>query len=283
MAEASQTACRPFDSGAAETAAGEQELTCIQRRLLSEPGDRDALGRAGTLLYEMGRFEEAIAHLERSVSLCQCPLCRSDNRNEESHQADKSHPEADDTHYQIFTQLADCYAALNDYQNSENYYHTAVTLVSDRAEAYLGLGTLAMRRQQFDRARAFFQMAGDFHPDCSEAYGGLAMVHQHRKEYDKAFDMYLKCLELDTDNLVALLGLFQTSCEMENFSKIIHYLEIYLEGHPSDTSVLFCLASLYAKEGRFADATEAVAKVLVLEPNKPEAAELLAELKDAEA
>ncbi len=279
MAEASQTASRGLEPGATETALRERELTRIQMRLLAEPGNRDALVRAGTLLYEMGRFAEAIAHLERSVSLCQCPLCRSGK----AHQADKSHPKDDDTQYQIFTQIADCYAALNDYQNSENYYHTAITLVPDGADAYLGLGTLAMRRRKFDLAREFFQTAGDFHPDCSEAYGGLAMVHQHRKEYDKALDMYLKCLELNTDNLVALLGLFQTSCEMGNFSQIIRYLEIYLDGHPSDTSVLFCLASLYAKEGRLHDATEAVAKVLALEPDKPEAAELLAELEDAEA
>ncbi|MCK4625641.1 MAG: hypothetical protein KAV00_10050, partial [Phycisphaerae bacterium] len=106
-------------------------------------------------------------------------------------------------------------------------------------------------------------------------------IHQQRAEYAKAFDMYLKCLELDTDNLVALLGLFQTSCKMENFSQIIHYLEIYLAGHHDDTSVLFCLASLYAKEGRLSDARQAVMEVLALEPNKPEAVELLGELEEA--
>ncbi len=265
MTKASQTAFRPADPGTTETITHEKELACIQRCLIADPGDGDALGRAGTLLYEMGRFAEAIAHLKKFLSSRRCPLCKAGR-----------------THYHVFTQLADCYAALDDFPQSERYYQTAVDLAPARADAYLGLGTLAMRREQFDRARKFFQIAGDFQPDCSEAFAGLAMIHQQQTEYTEAFEMYLKCLELDTDNLVALLGLFQTSCEMENFSQIIYYLEIYLAGHRDDTSVLFCLASLYAKEGRLSDARQAVMKVLTLEPNKPEAVELLTELEDAD-
>ncbi len=265
MIEASQTAFRPTDQGATETNACEQELDRIQRRLLANPGDGDALGRAGTLLYEMGRFSEAIAHLKKFLSSRRCPLCKAGR-----------------THYRVFAQLADCYAALDDFPQSERYYQSAIDLAPTRADAYLGLGTLAMKREQFEQARKFFLTAGDFQPDCSEAFAGLAMIHQQRAEYAKAFDMYLKCLELDTDNLVALLGLFQTSCEMGNFSQIIYYLEIYLDGHHDDTSVLFCLASLYAKEGRLSDARQAVMKVLALEPNKPEAVELLVELENAD-
>ncbi len=265
MAKTSQTAFLLANSGVTETNAYKQELDRIQRRLLADPGDGDALGRAGTLLYEMGRFPEAIAHLKKLLSTHRCPLCKAGR-----------------THYRVFMQLADCYAALNDFQLSEQYYQTAVDLAPARADAYLGLGTLAMRKEQFDRASKFFQIAGDFQPDCSEAFAGLAMIHHQGAEYAEAFEMYLKCLELDTDNLVALLGLFQTSCEMGNFSQIIYYLEIYLSIHQDDTSVLFCLASLYAKEGRLSDARQATMKVLAMEPHKPEAVKLLAELKDGQ-
>jgi tetratricopeptide (TPR) repeat protein len=105
------------------------------------------------------------------------------------------------------------------------------------------------------------------------------MIHQHRGEYDAALEAYLKCLRLDADNLIALLGLFQTSCQMGTFSQIIHYLQVYLDKHPGDASVLFCLASLHAREGRLVRARELLRDVLALEPGKAEAGELLAEVE----
>ena len=108
----------------------------------------------------------------------------------------------------------------------------------------------------------------------------MAIIHQNRNDYSAAFEMHLKCLELDTNNLVALLGLFQASCEMGTFAKIIHYLEVYLTGNPTDASVLFCLATLYAREGRLHDARRVTLKILAHEPEKEGAAKLLAKLND---
>ena len=91
--------------------------------------------------------------------------------------------------------------------------------------------------------------------------------------------MHLKCLELDADNLVALLGLFQASVRMGTFAKVIRYLEIYLDRHPGDVAVLFCLATLYARDGRLEEAREALLSVLALEPDKKEAVELLRQVR----
>ena len=107
------------------------------------------------------------------------------------------------------------------------------------------------------------------------------MVYQQQQELPAAFQMYLKCLELDVENLVALLGLFQISMEMGTFAKIIHFLEVYLDKHPGDVSVLFCLATLYARDGRLVEARDALRNVLTLEPGKAEATDLLAQVDDA--
>ena len=60
----------------------------------------------------------------------------------------------------------------------------------------------------------------------------------------------MKSLELDTNNITALLGLFQVSCEMGSFAKVIYYLQVYLQMHPGDTSVMFALSALYLKDGQ---------------------------------
>ena len=91
--------------------------------------------------------------------------------------------------------------------------------------------------------------------------------------------MYLKSLELDTENLIALLGLFQASCQMGSFAQVTHYLEIYLNMHPGDTSVMFPLAALYMKDGRFEESKKALLDVLTLDKNHKDAANLLEEVE----
>ena len=170
---------------------------------------------------------------------------------------------------------------LQKWNSARKYWQAASALSPDKAQPHVRLGTLAFQRGQLDQAERLFRVAGKLQEDCGEAYGGLAMICQHRGDHSDAFEMYLKCLELDTDNLVALLGLFQTSCRMGSFSKIIHYLEVYLENNPSDASVLFCLASLYAREGRLWRARQAVRQALKEAPDKQDAKDLLAELEEA--
>lgn len=182
-------------------------------------------------------------------------------------------------HYAVLKELGDCHAALGDFDRARRCYRDSATLEPTSPGPYLGLGVVAVQTDRLDLAEEAFAAALDKDPDSAEAYGGLAMIRQQRKDYPRAFELYLKCLERDADNLVALLGLFQTSCQMGTFAMVIHFLEVYLDKHPGDTSVLFCLATLYAREGRFVEAQDALLDVLTLEPDKAEAADLLAQIQ----
>ena len=182
-------------------------------------------------------------------------------------------------HYEVLKELGDCYAALSDCPRARECYNDAASLDPGAPGPYVGLGVIATQSGKLDEAERAFRIAREIQPGCAEAHAGLAMIHQQKQEYPAAFEAYLKCLELNADNLIALLGLFQTSCQMATFSKIIHYLEVYLDKHPGDTSVLFCLATLYAREDQLVRAREVLLNVLALEPDKPEAAELLEEIE----
>jgi len=184
-------------------------------------------------------------------------------------------------HYQELKELGDCYAAVGDGDSARACYLEAAELVPSGPEPHVGLGTVALQAGNVHAARAAFEQALQRDDKCADAYGGLAMVFQQQQAYEEALDMYLRCLELEGDNLVALLGLFQTSCQMGTFAKVIHYLELYLNQHPGDTSVLFCLATLYAREGQLSKAGDILLNVLALEPDKTEAGQLLAEVQDA--
>jgi tetratricopeptide (TPR) repeat protein len=150
-----------------------------------------------------------------------------------------------------------------------------------QVEACVKFGAIAAEAGRWDDAAKALKAALAMDPRCSEAYGSLAMIHQKRQDYPQAVDNYLKCLELDGDNLIALLGLFQTCCKMGTFAVIIRYLEIYLGGHPRDVAVLFCLATLYARDGSLEKARGILLAVLNLEPANAEAEHLLRQVEAA--
>ncbi len=341
VSERTQTLIRPSDESPPRERAQrfldagryEQALECLREHLLICPEDAEALNDVGTILYSMGRFDEAGRHLSSALAFMARPRGQvmhnlaeaylaagraddamdllNDLSDENALTADLLNRvtcallEADDhdravetlhmslrlppgrnsllpitetrsepletrplddlkRHFRILKELGDCYASLDDHASAANAYDQAARLLPDNPAPHVGMGVLAVQAKRFDDAVNAFDNALKRDRTCAEAFGGLAMVYQQTHNYNAAFDMYLRCLELDTDNLVALLGLFQTSCRMGTFSQIIRYLRLFLDRHPGDTAVLFCLASLYVKEGLFTLARDALLAVLAL-------------------
>jgi tetratricopeptide (TPR) repeat protein len=182
-------------------------------------------------------------------------------------------------HYEVLQELGDCYASVGNYSQAQQYYEKAAILSPDEADPYVGLGVVALQKNLLDDAEIAFRVACRLNSNCAKAYAGFAMIAQQRVDYKQAFEMYLKSLELDTDNLVALLGLFQTSCQMGSFAKVIHYLEMYLNMHPGDTSVMFPLAALYMKDGKFEESKNILLNLLSLDENHKDAVNLLEEVE----
>lgn len=182
-------------------------------------------------------------------------------------------------HYDIVKELGDCHAMVGEYAEAQECYDKAAVLGPDEAGPYVGIGVIAIQQGRLEDAETSFRVACRLDPQCSKAYCGLAMICEQRGEMSEAFEMYLKSMELDKDNLTALLGLFQLSCQTGNFSKVIHYLEVYLGMHPGDTSVMFCLATLYLKDGSVHKAKGLLCDILVLDEGNVDAANLLEEVE----
>ncbi|MFA5423889.1 MAG: tetratricopeptide repeat protein [Phycisphaerae bacterium] len=182
-------------------------------------------------------------------------------------------------HYEVMKEMGDCYTSNGDYEKAKRCYEKASTLGPDEAGPYIGLGVIAFQNELLDDAEIAFRVACRLNKNCAEGWSGLAMVEQKRDNCQKAFEYYLKCLELDTDNLTALLGLFQASSRMGSFEKVIHYLQVYLDMHPADTSVMFTLAALYMKDARLKESKRMLLNLLALEPDNKDAANLLEEVE----
>ena len=184
--------------------------------------------------------------------------------------------------FQVVRHMGDTYTHLGDYDEAQGCYREAVALMPARAEPHVGLGVLYLNQGLPDDAMSAFKRALECDGTNADALSGVAMVYQHKGNYALAFDWYLKSLEADTDSLVSLLGLFQSACQMGTFEKVIHYLEIYREMHPADTCVLFCLATLYQREGRGDRALDLLERVVLIDPAHQDAAAMLRGMRDTQ-
>lgn len=182
-------------------------------------------------------------------------------------------------HYDVLMELGDCNASVGDYNEAQRCYEKAAVLCPDEAGPYVGLGVVALQKNLIDDAKTAFKVACRLDNKSAKAYAGLGMVAQQSRDYKGAFDMFLKSLEMDTNNMISLLGLFQTSCQMGSFEKVTYYLETYLNMHPGDVSVMYPLAALYMKDGKLEDSRKILLDILTLDNNHKDAANLLEELE----
>jgi tetratricopeptide (TPR) repeat protein len=183
-----------------------------------------------------------------------------------------------DQRYEVLKELGDCHASLGNFDRARHCYAEASLLAPNRAGPHVGRGVVAIQMGCLAEAKEAFGEALSVDDHCAEAWCGLAMLEHQRQDFARAFDLYLKCLDKNSENLVALLGLFQTSCQMGTFAKVIHYLELYLDRHMGDVSVHFCLATLYARDNRLSEAADTLDRILTLDPAHAEAMALRKEV-----
>jgi Flp pilus assembly protein TadD len=180
---------------------------------------------------------------------------------------------------ETWVERGDCHASLGDLAAAQSCYEKATSLGPDEAGPYIGLGVVALQKNLLDDAEIAFRVACRLDGASARAYAGLAIVAQRRQDYQRAFHLYMRSLELDSNDLTSLLGLFQTSCQMGSFGKVIHYLHVYLDMHPDDTSVMFALAALYSRDGRREESRQMLIRLLTLDPANRDATNLLEEVE----
>ena len=186
-------------------------------------------------------------------------------------------------HYDVLKELGDCHATVGDYENARQCYDKAADLAPDEAGPYVGTGVIALHTDKLDDAEAAFRVACRLDPNNGKAWCGLAMVSQRRGKHSQSLELYLKSLELNCDDLTALLGLFQVSCQIGSFSMVIHYLKVYLDLHPGDVSVMFCLATLQLKDENLFEAGCLLKQIIAIDPDNIDAVNLMEEVEHAQA
>ena len=82
---------------------------------------------------------------------------------------------------------ADNCTIAGQYEQAEEHYKKILTLTPSCADAWIGLGVLALQQNQLQAAEEAFRQALESDPSCWTGWTGLALLYNLQGDKEKAF------------------------------------------------------------------------------------------------
>jgi Flp pilus assembly protein TadD/peroxiredoxin len=141
----------------------------------------------------------------------------------------------------------------------------------DDPEGYYNLGTLNLRRNDFQQARYYLEQTLKLRPNYPEAWNNLGMIAAQEGHPDAAVKNFQQSLLLRPAYPTALLNLGNIYRRQRSFDKAQEFLDQALAIQPDDPEVNYSLGMLYAQQGQVQSAGDYLQKAIDLRPDYPEA------------
>lgn len=162
--------------------------------------------------------------------------------------------------------LADCLAKANRLEEAEAVYRSALTHPGSEARVRIGLGTLAILSGKAAEAADWFREAAGIEPSNALALCGLGMAADATGDAEGAFGWYGKALDADPSNRTALHEMVRKAFAQERFGEAEARIRKFLEFEPSNGHMLFSLAGICHKQGKRAEALDALDRLELFSP-----------------
>lgn len=148
------------------------------------------------------------------------------------------------------------------YDLAEVQYRAALQLQPNSATVYVNLGTLEVQRQNLDGAQAHYLKASQIDPKSSRAHCGLGLVDLAKGDYFSASKEFNITLDLDSQNVPALVQLVELAEYSKAFTAVKVRLVRFLTRDPKNTEVRFLLARVLFSEGGFNECEKEIDAIL---------------------
>lgn len=99
-------------------------------------------------------------------------------------------------------------------------------------EIYLHKANIFSKRDQHNAAIDLLKSAAEILEDASEVYAPIAMEYMFLENYDQAKHYYIKCLDIDDDDISALYNIIYCFDFLEQPEEAISFLNTYLDNNP---------------------------------------------------
>jgi GT2 family glycosyltransferase/glycosyltransferase involved in cell wall biosynthesis/Flp pilus assembly protein TadD len=194
---------------------------------------------AGDILARRRRFDEAAARYRAAVELGYRPA---------------------------LADLADCLAKAGRIDEASGCYEAALDLDDGKVRARIGMGTLALISGKLEESASWFKEALVGEPGNPRALCGMGMAAMASGDVEAAIDWYGKALEADPANLTAMHELVKVAFGQGRFDVAETRIRKSLEFEPSNAHLLFSLAGICHKQGKKADALDALDRLDLFSP-----------------
>ncbi len=156
-------------------------------------------------------------------------------------------------------------------EQAEASFKQVIAAKPDTPEAHYNLGTLYLRRNDFQNARQYLEQTVKLRPEYPEAWNNLGMVAAHENQADEAIRNFQQSLQQRPTYTIALLNLGNLYRRQGDFAKAEKLLNRAHEIEPDDPEVNYSLGMLYARQGQSQSALQYLEKSVSLRPDYPDA------------
>ncbi len=182
----------------------------------------------------------------------------------------------------LFRLIGDCFTKLGDLDNGVSNYTKALELDPYCAKCFIGLGTVALQRNNYNVAVPQFQKAVSLAPNDDMASLGLGLAFEGLNELKEALSWTVRACHLKADNTVAIFNLVKLSFEMDEYADAERVLIRYLGIHPHDVNMIYTLGSIAFKTGKPDIALQLMENILSLDPMNSRAHSLMTQIQRSE-
>ncbi len=174
----------------------------------------------GNALFELKRYDEALAALNRGLAL--------ETRAPES-DAPGAYDERGFTLRLIAGQAA---RGSGDYEQAERHIRRAMELIPDRTEPLVELAELRVRQERPEEAEEFFERALELDPAEPRALDYLAMFRFQAGRHEEALELYRRRVEAGHDDAQTYVNMGVTLNSLERYEEAEQSLGRALERDP---------------------------------------------------
>jgi Flp pilus assembly protein TadD/peroxiredoxin len=156
-------------------------------------------------------------------------------------------------------------------EQAEASFKQVIAAKPGNPEAHYNLGTLYLRRNDYQNARQYLEQTVKLRPDYPEAWNNLGMVAAHENQADEAIRNFQQSLQQRPTYAIALLNLGNLYRRLGNFGEAEKLLTRAREIEPDNPEVNYNLGMLYARQGQAQNALLYLEKAVSLRPDYPDA------------
>ena len=156
-------------------------------------------------------------------------------------------------------------------KQAEESFLQVVATKPDNADGYYNLGTLSLKRNDFEQAHTYLEKALALRPDYPEAWNNLGMMAAQQGHAEDAIQAFKKSLTFRPSYATALLNLGNLYRRQKDYAEAQECLQRALAAQPEDAEIHYNIGMLYAQQNQIQNAVDHLQRAIDLRPGYVEA------------